>query len=219
MRMIAVLMAVAAAGGVTAQVPLMAPPASVRAPWRIAGIGLGMKPQEVGSALRTAGYALERRYMGRSWQGEVANQVSYLRAIRIPAGTDVISKEDYRKGQEFIQVDYAAGPGGPYVSRVNYEISSNAIDAEHFKAAALSRYGQPSLPGEWENVYCSVGERRCSRIVSLVTNQLPSLTVNAADGTDRTLELRQGQRAEVAYEAAVKAEAERLYPKKDKPSF
>jgi hypothetical protein len=189
------------------------------APWRIAGVGLGMSPSEAGAALKSAGYFLDRRYMGRSWQGEVAAKVSFLRGIRIPAGAEVVGMEDYRKGQEFIRVDHAAGPAGPYVERVLYEIGTNAIDAERFRAAALGRYGRPSLKGEWEDVYCSVGERQCSRIVSLVTNQLPSLTVHALDGTKRTLELRQGQRADLAFEAAVKAEVERLYPKKDKPSF
>lgn len=191
----------------------------VTAPWSVSGVTLGMRPGEVAAALKAAGYVLDRRYRGRSWQGEVANQVSNLRGIRMPAGAEVISKEDYRKGQEFIQVDYAAGPAGPYVVRINYTIPTSAIDAERFRAAALGRYGRPSLKGEWEDVYCSAGERQCSRIVSLVTNQLPSLTVHALDGTNRTIELRQGQRADLVYETAVKAEAERLYPKKDKPSF
>jgi hypothetical protein len=191
----------------------------VTAPWSVSGVTLGMRPVDVAGALKGAGYVLDYRYMGRSWQGEVANQVSNLRGIRIPAGPEVISKEDYRKGQEFIQVDYAAGPDGPYVARVNYRIPTSAIDAERFRAAALGRYGRPSLKGEWEDVYCSAGERQCSRIVSLVTNQLPSLTVHALNAMDRTLELRQGQRADLAFEVAVKAEAERLYPMKDKPSF
>lgn len=178
-----------------------------------------MAPKEVGLALKAAGYVVDRRYMGRSWQGEVANQVASLRAIRIPAGSQVVSKEEYRKGQEFIQVDYAASPAGAHVSRVYYQISTDAIDVARFRAAAASRYGRPSLKGEWEDVYCLAGERQCSRIVSLVTNQLPSLTVHALDGVNRTLELRQGQRAEEDYAAAVKAEVERLYPRKEKPSF
>jgi hypothetical protein len=191
----------------------------ITAPWSVSGVTLRMRPVEVAAALKAAGYVLDHRYMGRSWQGEVANQVSNLRGIRIPAGAEVISKEDYRKGQEFIQVDYIAGPAGPYVARVNYRIPTSAIDVQRFREAALGRYGRPSLKGEWEDVYCSGAERQCSRIVSLVTNQFPSLTVHALDGMDRTIELRQGQRADLAYEAAVKAEAERLYPKKDKPSF
>lgn len=220
MRMIAILIAAAAPGASAAQVPLASPAASVAAPWKVAGVGLGMTPSGVAAALKTAGYSLDYRYMGRSWQGEVASQVSFLRAVRIPAGAEVVRKEDYKKGQEFIQIEYLAGPAGPYVSQVRYRISSEAIEAERFKAAALARYGRPSLSGDWESLYCSAGEgRQCARTGSLVRNQLPNLTVYVMDGMNRSLELRQGQRADRAWEAAVKAEVERLYPKKDRPSF
>jgi hypothetical protein len=220
MKLIALLLiAATAAGAAPAQVPLVTSTANVTAPWKVAGVGLGMTPAEVSAALKAAGYSLDYRYMGRSWQGEVAAKVSFLRGIGIPSGTQVVSKEDYRKGQEFIQVTYLAGSSGPYVARVIYRIPTSTIDAERFKAAALGRYGRPSVEGEWEDVYCSAGERQCSRIVSLITNQLPNLTVHALDGMDRTLELRQGQRADLAYEAAVKAEAERRFPKEDRPSF
>lgn len=220
MKLIALLLIAAAAGAAPAQVPLVISTARVTAPWKVAGVGLGMTPAEVSAALKAAGYSFDYRYMGRSWQGELASQVSFLRAIKIPAGAEVVRKEDYRKGQEFIQVEYLPGPAGPYVSQVRYRISSAAIEAERFKAAALGRYGRPSLSWDWESLYCSAGEgRQCSRTGSLVTNQLPSLTVYVMDGMNRSLELRQGQRADRAWEASVKAEVERLYPKKDRPSF
>lgn len=187
--------------------------------WKVAGITLGMTPAEVATAARAAGYALSYRSLGRSWQGEVANQVSNLREIRIPEGARVIRNEDYKKGQEALQVTYAADSGGSYVVGVNYQIQSAAIDAERFKAAALSRYGRPSLKWDWEFLYCSVSERECARTGSLITNQLPNLTVYVIDGMTRSLELRQGQAADRALEAATKAEAERRYPKKDRPSF
>jgi hypothetical protein len=189
------------------------------APWAIAGIRLGMTPREVADAMKAAGYRLDYRYPGRSWQGELASQVSFLRGIRIPGGADVTRKEDYQKGQEAIQVTYAVNPSGPYVARVNYKIESAAIDAERFRAAALSRYGRPSIKWDWESLYCLPAERQCSRTSSLITNQLPNLTVHVMDGLNRTLELRQGQQADRAGEALVKAEVERLYPKKDRPSF
>ncbi len=219
MRMIAIFIGGATAGAAAAQAPVTMPTTSVNAQWKVAGVGLGMTPREVGAALKTTGYSLDYRYMGRSWQGEVANKVSNLRGIRIPDGAQVVRKEDYRKGQEFIQVDYAGGPAGPYVYRVIYSISENAIDAEQFRAAALGRYGRPSLKWDTESLYCAAGEPVCERTGSLGTNQLPNLTVYILGIRGRSLELRQGERAEKAYEAAVKAEAERLYPKKDQPSF
>jgi hypothetical protein len=221
MKLIAIfLIGAAAAGAAPAQVPLVTSAARATAPWKVAGVGLGMTPAEVGAALKAAGYSLDYRYMGRSWQGEVAAKTSFLRAIQIPTGAQAVRKEDYKKGQEFIQVEYLVGQPGPYVSRVRYRISSDAIEAERFKIAALSRYGRPSLSWDWESLYCSAGEgRQCSRTGSLVTNQLPNLTVHVMDGMNRSLQLRQGERADLAWEAAVKAEVERLYPKKDRPTF
>lgn len=203
----------------TAQIALPRGLVVVTAPWRVAGVSLGMTPAQVAAALKQDGYKLSYRYTGRSWQGEVASRVANLRSVRIPAGAEVTAKEDYRVGQEQIQVTYTAGRAGPYVSRVHYKIHSSAIEAESFQRAVLGRYGQPSLEWQFESLYCSPREPRCSRTGSLVENELPSLTVRVMDVMNRSLELRQGQRADRAYEAAVKAEAERLYPKKDKPSF
>lgn len=215
------LLALLVASGSPAQVPSGTRTAAAvpTAPWKISGVGLGMTPAEVAAALKQEGFELSYRYKGRSWQGEVAHRVSNLRSVRIPAGAEVTAKEDYRIGQEQVQVTYTAGRAGPYVSRVNYKIEFTAIEVENFKSGVLSRYGQPSLKFQWESLYCSVGEPRCSRTGSLVTNQLPNLTVWVMDVMHRTLELRQGQRADRAYEAALKAEAQRLYSKKDKASF
>ncbi|HEX9963833.1 MAG TPA: hypothetical protein VGB04_02490 [Allosphingosinicella sp.] len=193
--------------------------ALLAAPWSIAGIRLGMTPRQVADAVKRAGYVLDFRHMGRSWQGEVSDQVYLLRDIRIPTGADVVRKEDYKKGQEDIQVIYAVSPAGPYASRVTFRIDSDAIDAERFSAAARSRYGRPSIDWGPASLYCSAGERECARPGSWVINQLPHLIVSVEDGMTRSLELQPGLAVKSAFEAAIKAEAERLYPKKDKPSF
>jgi len=193
--------------------------ATPSAPWSIAGIRLGVAPRQVAEAMKAAGYVLDFRDTGRSWQGEVADQVYLLRNIRIPTGAGVIRKEDYQKGQEKIQVAYAVSPAGPYVARVTYRIDTAAIDAERFRAAARSRYGRPSLDWGPASLYCSAGERECARPGSWVVNQLPNLAVSVEDGMTRSLELSQGPMAKRVFEAAIKAEAERLYPKKAKPSF
>jgi hypothetical protein len=216
---VGVLLWAAPAWGATAERSSVQVPTGVAAPWSIAGISLRMAPPEVSAAMQASGYQVEHRIMGRSWQGEVANEVSNLRQIRIPAGAEVIRNEDYRKGQERIEVTYLAGGSGAYVSAVNYEINAHAIDAERFRAAVLAKYGRPSLRWDWESLYCSPGESQCSRTGSLVTNQLPTLTVYVASISGRVLQLRQGERADRAYETALLAEAERLFPKKDRPSF
>ena len=219
--MIVGLIVLVAASTTEAQPP--APPlesvSNVAAPWKIAGVELGMRPSKVGVALREAGYKLTYRYEGPSWQSQVESRGSSQSGVRVPAGAKVVEKEDYQRGQEEIRVWYRAGRLGPYVSGIDYAISSEAIDAERFRSAALTKFGRPTLRWDWELLYCSAGERQCSRTGGLVTNQLPNLTVYAIHATKRYLHLRQGERADKAYDAAVRAEAERLYPKKDKPTF
>jgi hypothetical protein len=218
-RIVAALMAAAVGWLALAQAPMASSTARLAAPWKIAGVGLGMTPAEVGTALAGAGYRLDYRYPGRSWQGEVAEKVSTLRGVRLPPGAQVTQKEDYRKGQEQVHVTYLPGRKGPYVASVDYAIDTDAIDAERFRAAALTKFGRPSLRWDWELQYCVPEEPQCSRAVSLVTNQLPTLTVYVIDATQRRLQLREGERADKAFDAAVRAEAERLFPKKDRPSF
>jgi hypothetical protein len=218
-RLIAALIVIAAAGVAAAEAPSNAPVTRVSAPWKIVGVGLGMTPAEVAAALAQDGFKVSSRFTGRSWQGEVANQVSNLRSVRIPEGARVTTREDYRAGQEQVQVTYTAGRAGPYVSRVDYAIDFEAIEADRFESAVLEKYGEPSLRWNFEMLYCLPEERQCGRTGGLVHNQLPNLTVYVASVMKRVLVLQQGERADKAYWAAVRSEAERLYPKKNKTSF
>jgi hypothetical protein len=218
-RVIAVLIGTAAVAAAAAEAPSNAPATRLSAPWKIVGVGLGMTPPEVAAAVAQDGFKLSYRHSGRSWQGEVANQVSNLRSLRIPEGARVTTREDYRAGQEQIRVIYTAGRAGPYVSRVEYAIDFEAIEADRFISAVLEKYGKPSLRWNWEMLYCAREESQCSRTGGLVTNQLPNLTVYVASVMKRVLVLQQGERADKAYWAAVRSEAERLYPKKNKTSF
>ena len=202
-----------------AQAPREATQTKVTAPWKIGGVGLGMTPAQVAAAVKYDGYQLFRSLQDRSWQGQVANEVMNLRSVRIPAGPQVIIKEYYQAGQEQLHVTYTAGRTGPYVSGIYYFIGSDAIDTEHLRRAVLAKYGKPSLRWELELLYCTRGEPECARTGSLVTNQLPNMTVYLAWPSKRVLQIQQGERADRAYWAAVRAEAERLYPALKKPAI
>jgi hypothetical protein len=219
MKTIAALIGAAITASAVAQAPRDERVTKVTAPWKIGGVGIGMTPAEVAVAVKEDGYKLSRRSYGRSWQEQVTRQVSSLRTGRRAAGPEVITSEIYHVGQEQMQVTYTAGKGGAYVSRVDYAIDLDAIETENMRRAVIAKYGRPSLQWELESIYCSTGEQECTRTGSLRTNQLPNLTVYLVSVTKRVLQLRQGERADKAYWAAVRAEAERLYPKMGKPTF
>jgi hypothetical protein len=63
--------------------------------------------------MKAAGYALVHRFTGRSWQGELANQVMIMTGVRLADGPEVVRKEDYRTGHEEVHVTYLPAPEGP----------------------------------------------------------------------------------------------------------
>jgi hypothetical protein len=192
---------------------------SVTAPWKVAGVTLGMSPGEVEVAMQAAGYARTARSTSRSWQAEVAVQARVLRGVIVPEGPEAVKYETYKKGQERISIEYAPSRAGPYVAKALYQISVTGMEADTFGSAVMTRYGPPTRKWKVELHYCSSGETQCDTPFPFYNPQLPNLTVFVADGMYRTIDLTEGRRARDARELAIRSEVDRLYPKKDKPTF
>ncbi|MGA9580773.1 MAG: hypothetical protein WBR13_02245 [Allosphingosinicella sp.] len=217
-KIIMLLLAVGAAATVQ---PSLAASAerSVAAPWKVAGVALGMSPREVELAMQAAGYSRAGRSTSRSWQGEVASQARVLRGVIVPEGPEAVKYEDFKTGQERISIEYAPSRAGPRVAKAKYQISVTGIDADTFRSAIMSRYGAPTRKWEVELHYCSAGETHCDTPFPFYNPQLPNLTVFLTDGMRRSIDLWEGRKARDARELAIRAEVDRLYPKKDKPTF
>lgn len=187
-KIIMLLLAVGVAA--TAQ-PLLAAPAerSVAAPWKVAGVALGMSPREVELAMQAAGYARAARSTGRSWPAEVAVQARVLRGVIVPEGPEAVKYEDFKKGQERISIEYAPSRAGPQVAKAKYQISVTGMDADTFHSAIMARYGQPTRKWEVELHYCSLAETHCNTPFPFYNPQLPNLTVFLTDGMRRTIDL------------------------------
>jgi hypothetical protein len=215
-----IILLLAAGAAATAQ-PLLAAPAEriVAAPWRVAGVALGMSPREVELAMQAAGYSRAGRSTSRSWQGEVAGQARVLRGVIVPEGPEAVKYEDFKKGQERISIEYAPSHAGPRVAKAKYQISVTGMDADAFRSALLTRYGPPTRKWEPELHYCSRGETHCYTRFPFYNPQLPSISVFLTDGMYRTITLAEGRKPRETRELAIRSEVDRLYPKKDKPTF
>jgi hypothetical protein len=217
-KIIMLLLAVGAAA--TAQPSLAAPvERNVAAPWKVAGVALGMSPREVELAMQASGYARTGRSTGRSWQGEVAVQARVLRGVIVPEGPEAVKYEDFKKGQERISIEYAPSRAGPRVAKAKYQISVTGMDADTFRSAIMTRYGAPTRKWEVELHYCSSGETHCDTPFPFYNPQLANLTVFLTDGMRRSIDLWEGRKAREARDLAIRAEVDQLYPKKDKPTF
>lgn len=189
------------------------------APWKVAGVALGMSPREVELAMQAAGYARAGRSTGRSWQGEVAVQARVLRGVIVPEGPEAVKYENFKKSQERILIEYASSHAGPRVAKAKYQISVTGMDADTFRSAIMTRYGPPTRKWEVEFHYCLAGETHCDTPFPFYNPQLPNLTVFLTDGMYRSIDLWEGRKAREAREFDIRAEVDRLYPKKNKPTF
>jgi hypothetical protein len=128
----------------------------------------------------------------------------------------VPQKEEYRKGQEVVFVDYIPTQRSTVVSSVWYKLGWNAIETSRFKEAALVRYGHPTVPGNSQMMYCSAGEVSCSPVDFPQPTQEPFVRV---DPPDHGITLGMGAKRWREYEASIKAEMNRRAPKIGKPTF
>lgn len=219
MKILGILILLTAPVGVAAQRPVPAAPSPVAtAPWKVVGVGLGMTPAEVAAAMKAAGYSTRGRTTGGSWQTHVALEARLRRGVNVPDGPVALRWEAFAKGQEQVTVEYEPTAGGLLVKEVSYKIGRGNIEEGPFRSAVLARYGAPTRAWEKELHYCAVGEPNCDTAFFYFP-KLPSLIVWLDDGANRSLKLVQGRAAEDAFERAVGAEVDRLYPKKDRPSF
>jgi hypothetical protein len=178
-----------------------------------------MSPAEVAAATRAAGYRLASSTDAPSWPATVAHRLLVTRSLRIPASGRVPGIEDYRNGEEQLEVRYRTTSRGAQVWRVTYVISGAAMDAATFRRSVVNRYGRPTRGDEWQSIYCTVGDRVCSSMNFLDPRELPTLAVQVAPVTGHTLILSQGARAEQAWEAELRAEMERLAPRQTRTTF
>lgn len=192
------------------------PPLYGPARLKVAGVAIGMTPPEVLVALKASGYARIGQTMGPAWDARVAYLLLLNRSIRVPGSGQVVSTEDYSKGEERLQVKYIPTPAGAVVSQVTYRLGWSAMNPTRFQQAVLERYGRPTRPSDNVMMYCSLGEVACTPIDLPTPTQEPNIRVEVPM---RNLVLNMGARAWRDYEARLKAEMDRRAPKIKRPTL
>lgn len=195
----------------TAERPLYPPQT-----FAVAGARLGMTPAETAAALRASGYTREAQTLGKGWNARIAYLLLVNRSLHVPGSDQVVSTEDYRKGEERVRVEYIPTPQGARVSLVRYSIGFRAIDAGAFTGAVHGRYGRPTRPSDSQIMYCSAGEIACTPMDYPTATQEPNIV---ADVPGRAIILNMGARRWREYEASLKAEMDRRAPPVKRPTF
>jgi hypothetical protein len=189
----------------TAQGPLLQQVGPAK--FDVAGVRLGMSPDEVRQALTKADYRIDPPAKLEGFRGEVAARIAEIRHQSRTASYDAVAGMSARRpSAEHVTVEFRQWPDGPHVVRVAFTGNALTEQQESFRAQVEGRFGKPTMHvlGGWR--WCSAGERQCGPAAN---SALPALD---ADYQSRTLTLSIGTEATEARKALVEAEARKVVP-------
>jgi hypothetical protein len=189
-------------------------PQSGPAAFDVAGVRLGMTPDQVRLALLKAGYRLGSSLMLESFKGEVAARVAEIRHQYGPSANDTVAGIDAQgPSAERIGVEFKQWPDGPHAVRIAFMGNAQRQTQDAFKAQVESKYGKPTMRGPTNWRWCGPDEKQCA---SFSDPSGPALT---ADYQMRALTVTIGGEALQARKALVDAEARKIAPLQNGSAF
>lgn len=189
----------------------------------VAGVRLGMSPEQARAALRASGYSptpdramytdgrpkVERNY-------DYATRVDQERRLRLSDGSPMPSRntivaEDWNKGDERVHVAYVPTRDGVVAADVLYTIPAGRLGWQGIRSSVVSRYGRPTRVSEGLHTVRYCGDGACAAVGADFAEM--SLT----DGW--RLELADGGAFERLSLQQASADADASIRKTAKPSF
>jgi len=201
-------------------VPPVTPPAAFDLPangtakFDIAGVRVGMSPDDVRKAMVKAGYRVGVVSRLESFGGQVAARIAELRhQSRIAKYDTTWEIQATGPATESLTVDFDQWPDGPHAVVLSFRANPDRQSQDAFRSQVEARYGKPTgrALGVWR--WCSPGERQCGPVA------IPALPSLDADYQMRSLHLKIGADAAQARKALVEAEARKVVPLQDGSAF
>lgn len=137
-------------------------PADVSDPrnFDIAGVRLGMTPDQAKKAIAAAGYTIKNVGEQNSFDTEVRRMVSMgpnLTRINVPLYINASGKN-----QQELSVEFLALPEGPRVHRIEYQMNSMDMTQDAFRAQILRKYGDTASIDEGSSLkWCTANNSEC----------------------------------------------------------
>jgi hypothetical protein len=192
----------------------------------VAGVKLGMSPDEAKASLARASYKVTGISDVQSFDQEVRSEAARRKGRSLPSARDVGVYRIAATGphQEYMEVHFLQQPAGSRVSGVTVEIPTTAITSDAFWRQVTTKYGAPGARKQGvEMFWCSmeVGAN-CGRSYVAsgpMDTEYPLLAATGNANGGGGLRLQVGQRAYDAQRAAREAATVRLAPKTDSAAF
>lgn len=183
----------------------------------VAGVRLGMTPDEARAGLRRAGFVPKAQ---DPEQDSFASVVSQRAVERIGGSADRTKVPMFTtaKGSqgESVEVWYAATRDGARATEVKYVMPADRMTGSAFSQGVVAKYGKPTFAQGSQSIYCTKPEKVCASYASL---QLPYLTAEPNPSSNHVVDLRMGRRYDDGLKAERAAAVEATAPKNAKASF
>lgn len=182
----------------------------------IAGVRLGMTPEEARTAAGSAGYVISRTPMSKSFEQLVLTKLRERKPTTayVSSAQEKTPREMWAKGRagETLWLRFAPTQAGPRLMFAKLSIDERRVTKVKFGEQVVAKYGTPSAnyPGNVARFWCATGVSRCG--ADWVGADYPYLKHDyGASGPSLTL--TDENRSSRAIENAVDAEVERRAPR------
>lgn len=128
----------------------------------VAGVKLGMSPEEARAALEAKGFKpLGADKTQGSWAARLSDEVAKRRNVDTVNTT--VSMLTVARGDqgERIEVWYSATPEGAVASSVQFLIPTNRMEKGFFARSVEGKYGTVTYGEAKSGIFCSKGEEKC----------------------------------------------------------
>lgn len=180
----------------------------------VAGVKLGMTPEEARQALNASGYSVGADLMSESWNARVASEAGKY-ANTPKDGTRAVYATD-AEGPEYqkVTVTYEITSSGSHARKIEY--SRPGIQGD-ILALVRGKYGVPTRESWSTYHYCAI-EKTCPSNLSSDAPE-PFLEAYSSNSGRSSIVLSQGQVARERWESAFAAAVREKAPNYGKASF
>lgn len=182
----------------------------------VAGVKLGMTPEETRTALKGAGFSPQATDpMQDAWISVVSRRA----AERIGGKVDetrvpMFTRASGPQGEQ-VEVWYTATQHGARATSIGYTMPTKRMESAAFAAGVSAKYGRPTVQDPVHSLYCTRGESSC---LSYQNKVLPHLLIEN-DYSVYSVKLAEGARYRDELKATTAAAVEVAAPRNAKASF
>ena len=182
----------------------------------VAGVKLGMTPEETRTALKGAGFSPQATDpMQDAWSAVVSGRAAERIGGKVEDGKVPMFTRASGPQGETVEIWYAATPEGARATSIEYMMPTKRMERAAFAAGIAVKYGRPTVEETARGLYCTKGEGSC---LTYQNKALPHLLTESSYSV-HSVKLTEGEQYRNELKSRTAAAVEAAAPKNAKASF